>query len=183
MGIRAAAGEWRSQQLSANAGLGDTANGVTVTAAQNASRGYNAIVNKADYGYNPDRDGYRFSTVQLNGNWSPSSTLKFALHALKREATSSTTVMQCTMIAFVRWSTTALLRTADFSLTSNWTGSLRIGSSTDKSSFESAFPGDYRTRNDLLGWQNNFRVSSALNLLGAFEWRRETVQGSDALPR
>ena len=81
MGIRAAAGEWRSQQLSANAGLGDAANGVTVTAAQNASRGYNAIVNKADYSYNPDRDGYRFNTVQLNGNWSPSSTLKFALHA------------------------------------------------------------------------------------------------------
>ena len=181
MGIRAAAGEWRSQQLSANAGLGDAANGVTVTAAQNASRGYNAIVNKADYSYNPDRDGYRFNTVQLNGNWSPSSTLKFALHAFETRGN-----VQYDGDAMhddrIRSLVNSVAATADFSLTSNWTGSLRIGSSTDKSSFESAFPGDYRTRNDLLGWQNNFRVSSALNLLGAFEWRRETVQGSDALP-
>lgn len=181
MGIRAAAGEWRSQQLSANAGLGDAANGVTVTAAQNASRGYNAIVNKADYSYNPDRDGYRFNTVQLNGNWSPSSTLKFALHAFETRGN-----VQYDGDAMhddrIRSLVNSVAATADFSLTSNWTGSLRIGSSTDKSSFESAFPGDYRTRNDLLGWQNNFRVSSALNLLGAFEWRRETVKGSDALP-
>ena len=181
MGIRAAAGEWRSQQLSANAGLGDAANGVTVTAAQNASRGYNAIVNKADYSYNPDRDGYRFNTVQLNGNWSPSSTLKFALHAFETRGNVQYDG-DATHDDRIRSLVNSVAATADFSLTSNWTGSLRIGSSTDKSSFESAFPGDYRTRNDLLGWQNNFRVSSALNLLGAFEWRRETVQGSDALP-
>lgn len=181
MGIRAAAGEWRSQQLSANAGLGDAANGVTVTAAQNASRGYNAIVNKADYSYNPDRDGYRFNTVQLNGNWSPSSTLKFALHAFETRGNVQYDG-DATHDDRIRSLVNSVAATADFSPISNWTGSLRIGSSTDKSSFESAFPGDYRTRNDLLGWQNNFRVSSALNLLGAFEWRRETVKGSDALP-
>lgn len=181
MGIRAAAGEWRSQQLSANAGLGDAANGVTVTAAQNASRGYNAIVNKADYSYNPDRDGYRFNTVQLNGNWSPSSTLKFALHAFETRGNVQYDG-DATHDDRIRSLVNSVAATADFSLTSNWTGSLRIGSSTDKSSFESAFPGDYRTRNDQLGWQNSFRVSPALNLLGAFEWRRETVKGSDALP-
>lgn len=181
MGIRAAAGERRSQQLSANAGLGDAADGVTVTAAQNASRGYNAIVNKADYSYNPDRDGYRFNTVQLNGNWSPSSTLKFALHAFETRGNVQYDG-DATHDDRIRSLVNSVAATADFSLTSNWTGSLRIGSSTDKSSFESAFPGDYRTRNDLLGWQNNFRVSPTLNLLGAFEWRRETVQGSDALP-
>ena len=55
--MRAAIGEWRSSQVSVNAGMGDAANGATVTVAQNASKGYNAIVNPSDFSYNPDCDG------------------------------------------------------------------------------------------------------------------------------
>ena len=181
VGIRATAGEWRSQQLSANAGLGNAANGVTVTAAQSASRGYNAIVNKADYSYNPDRDGYRFNTVQLNGNWSPSSSLKLALHAFETRGNAQYDG-DASHDDRVRSLVNNIAATAEFLPSTQWTSLLRIGSATDKSSFESAYPGNYKTRNDQFGWQNSFRVGTTLNLLGAFEWRREVVSGSDVLP-
>ena len=180
-GIRAAVGEWRSQQLSVNAGLGDATNGATVTVAQNASRGYNAIVNKADYSYNPDRDGYRFNTIQLNGNWSPLSTTKLALRAFETRGNAQYDG-DASHDDRIRSLINSIAATAEFSPSAQWTSVLRLGSATDKSSFDSAFPGDYKTRNDQFGWQNNLRIGTALNMVAALEWRREVVGGSDLLP-
>ncbi len=181
VGVRAAAGEWRSHQLSVNAGLGDAGNGLTVTAAQSASRGYNAIVNTADYSYNPDRDGYRFNTVQLGGNWSPTAALKFGLSALETRGNAQYDG-DASHDDRIRSVLNNVAATAEFSPSTQWSSLLRLGVATDKSRFDSAYPGDYRTRNEQFGWQNNFRVGAGFNLLGALEWRREAVRGSDLLP-
>lgn len=181
LGVRAAIGEWSSHQLSVNAGLGNADNGLSLTVAQNASRGYNAIVNQADFSYNPDRDGYRFTTLQLNGNWTPTPTLKLGLSAFESRGN----------VQYdggpghddrIRSRVSNIAATAELTPSSAWKSSLRVGSSTDRAAFDSAYPGTYQTRNDQFAWQNDLRVNAMLRLLGLLESRRETVSGSDPLP-
>ena len=179
--VRAAVGEWRSSQVSVNAGVGDAANGATVTFAQNASKGYNAIVNPSDFSYNPDRDGYRFNTVQLSGNFAPSQGVKLSFSGFETRGNAQYDGSS-NFDDRVRSTVSNIGGVAEFQATSAWLSTLRIGSGGEKSAFISAFPGNYQTRNDQLGWQNTLRMSPTLNLLGALEWRRESVSGSDLLP-
>ena len=178
---RLAGGEWQSRQLSINAGLGNSANGVSVNVSQNASRGYNGIVNPADYSYNPDRDGYRFNTAQINGTLSPSPQLKLGLSAFETRGTAQYDgdASYNDRIKSVVNNATA---NAEFQATSAWLTSLRLGTGGEKSTFDSTFPGSYQTRHDQLAWQNTLRVNSLLNLLAALERRRESVSGTDTLP-
>lgn len=179
--VRAAVGEWRSSQASVNAGIGDAANGATVTLAQNASKGYNAIVNPNDFSFNPDFDGYRFNTVQLSGNFAPSQSVKLSLSGFQTRGNAQYDGSN-KFDDRVRSTVSNIGGIAEIQATSAWLSTLRIGSGGEKSAFISAFPGSYQTHNDQLGWQNTLRMSSTLNLLSALEWRRESVSGSDVLP-
>ena len=181
LSVRAAVGERRSSQVSVNAGIGDAANGASVTVGQNASKGYNAIVNKSDFSYNPDRDGYRFNTVQASGNLSPSQGVKLSFSGFETRGNAQYDGDN-TFDDRIRSTVSNIGGVAEIQATSAWLSSLRIGSGGEKSAFISSFPGSYQTRNDQLGWQNTLRLSPTLNLLGALEWRRETVSGSDLLP-
>ena len=179
--VRAAIGERRSSQLSVNAGIGDAANGATVTVAQNSSKGYNAIVNPSDFSYNPDRDGYRFNTVQLSGNLAPSQGVRLSFSGFETRGNAQydgDKKFDDRILSTV----SNIGGVAEIQATNAWLSTLRIGSGGEKSTFVSTFPGDFKTRNDQLGWQNTLRMSPTLSLLGALEWRRESVAGSDALP-
>lgn len=179
--VRVAAGERSSSQVSVNAGIGDAANGATVTLAQNASKGYNAIVNKSDFSYNPDRDGYRFNTVQLNGNLAPAPSVKLSFSGFEARGNAQYDGDK-KFDDRVRSTVSNIGGVAEIQASSAWLSALRIGSGGEKSAFISTFLGNYQTRNDQLGWQNTLRMSPTLNLLGALEWRRESVSGSDVLP-
>ena len=181
LALRIAAGEWQSSQIGVNAGLGNTDNGISISVNQNRSRGYNAIVNPGDYSYNPDRDGYRFDTVQVNGALTPSSKLKLGLSAFETRGKSQydgDSNYDDRIVSVVN----NVSATADFQATDAWLGTLRLGSGGEKSAFDSTFPGNYRTRHDQFTWQNTLRIGTSLSLLGAAEWRRESVSGTDSLP-
>lgn len=179
--VRAAIGEWRSRQVSVNAGIGDAANGATITLAQNASQGYNAIVNPSDFSYNPDRDGYRFNTVQLSGNLAPSQGVKLSLSGFETRGNAQYDGDN-KFDDRIRSTVSNIAAVAEVQATAAWLSSLRVGTGGEKSAFISTFPGNYQTENDQLGWQNTLRMSPTLSLLGALEWRRESVSGSDVLP-
>ncbi len=179
--LRASTGEWRSHQLSVTAGLGDSANGLNVSVAQNASRGYNAIVNPADYSYNPDRDGYRSTSVHVAGNIALTPTLAVSATAYEAQGLAQydgDSTHDDRIKSVVR--NTGV--TIEYQASPAWKSTWRAGTATDESEFISNYPGAYRTQNDQLSWQNAVRINSALNLLGALEWRRESVAGTDALP-
>lgn len=179
--IRMAGGEWHSQQLSVNAGLGDAGNGLSVTAAQNASRGFNAIVNPADFSYNPDRDGYRFNQAQINAAVSPTESLKLTLSAFETRGSAQYdggAGYNDRALSVI----SAFNVSADMKLGPSWQSNLRVGSTQDRSTFDSAYPGRYRTTLDQFAWQNNWHLSPAFNALAAAEWRRESVSSTDALP-
>jgi len=181
MAVRASAGEWRSSQLSANLGVGDAGNGLSINLSQNASRGYNAIVNPNDYSYNPDRDGYRFNTVQANGALMPTSALRLALSAFETRGTAQYDG-DAHFNDRLKSVVNNIAASVDYHVNSAWLSTLRVGAGGEKSAFDSTFPGTYQTRHDQLAWQNTFRVSSALSLLGGLERRHESVTSTDVLP-
>lgn len=181
LALRIAAGEWRSSQVSANAGLGNSEDGFSVNASQNRSRGYNAIVNPGDYSYNPDRDGYRFRTAQINGALTLFTALKLGLSAFETRGKSQYDG-DSTYDDRIASVVNNVSLNADFRATDTWLSTLRVGSGGEKSVFDSTFAGSYQTRHDQLVWQNTLRVNTSLSLLGAAEWRRESVSGSDSLP-
>lgn len=179
--LRLAAGEWQSSQTAFNAGLGSADNGVSINVSQNRSRGYSAIVNANDYSYNPDRDGYRFNTVQVNGALAPIAALKLSLSAFETRGKSQydgDPAYDDRITSVVNNASAS----ADLQATSAWLSTLKVGSGGEKSAFDSAFPGSYKTRHDQLVWQNAVRANSTLSLLGAAEWRRESVFSTDGLP-
>lgn len=181
LSARVEAGEWRSRLLSASAGVGDASNGLTVTALHHGSAGYNAIVNPADFSYNPDRDGYRFNTVQVNAALAPVAGLKLSLSGFETRGRVQYDG-DANYDDRIRSVVSSIGTTAELQLAEHWRSLLRAGSGRDQSVFDSTFAGNIKTRHDQLSWQNNVRLSPALNLLAAIDWRRESVGGSDALP-
>jgi vitamin B12 transporter len=179
--LRTGAGEWHSTHAGINAGLGNADNGVAISASQSRSRGYNAIVNPNDYSYNPDRDGYRFNSVQMNGALTLSPALKLGLSAFETRGKSQYDG-DATYDDRVTSVVNNVSANIDLQGSSGWLSTLRLGSGGEKSAFDSTFPGRYQTRHDQIVWQNTLRVSPSLGLLGAAEWRRETVSGTDSLP-
>ena len=181
LSMRASIGEWKSQQLSVNAGLGTAVNGISVSLAQNASRGYNAIVNPADYSYNPDRDGYRFTTVQVGGNVELTKSLSLSASAFETRGKAQYDG-DASFDDSIRSVVNNVGATLDYRGNDGWKSTLRVGSGTDKAEFVSTYPGRYATQNQQLSWLNTLSLNSAIRLLGALEWRRESVEGTDALP-
>lgn len=179
--LRFATGEWQSSQLGVNAGLGTTDNGFSVGASQNRSRGYNAIVNPDDYSYNPDRDGYRFNTLHVNGALTLSPAFKLSLSAFETRGKSQYDG-DATYDDRIASLVNSVAINADVRATDAWLSTLRLGTGREESVFDSAFAGSYQTRHDQLTWQNSVRASSSLSLLGAVEWGRESVSGTDRLP-
>ncbi|MBL8310150.1 MAG: TonB-dependent receptor [Burkholderiales bacterium] len=178
---RAAVGDLRSQQFGVNVGLGDTANGVSITLAQHSSRGYSAIVNPADFSYNPDRDGYRFNHGRVSAAVAPAETIKLGLTAFETRGTAQYDG-GAGYDDRVRSVFNGVNATAEMTLTPSWRVLLRAGSTQDQSTFDSAYPGRYRTTQDQIALQNHWQISGASSALAAVEWRRESVNATDALP-
>ncbi|MEQ1595776.1 MAG: TonB-dependent receptor [Casimicrobium sp.] len=181
LSMRASIGEWKSQQLSVNAGLGTAVNGISVSLAQNASRGYNAIVNPVEYSYNPDRDGYRFNTVQVGGNVELTKSLSLSASAFETRGKAQYDG-DASFDDSIRSVVNNVGATMDSRGNDGWKSTLRVSSGTDKAEFVSAYPGRYATQNQQLSWLNTLSLNSAIRLLGALEWRRESVEGTDTLP-
>jgi vitamin B12 transporter len=173
-------GDQRSSDLSARAGFASGGNSVTVSANHRESRGFNAIVNPSDFSFNPDRDGYRFSSAQLNGSMaiSPALTLDANMFAARGNAQYDGDAATDDRI---KSSVQSLSTKARYSPATRWISTLSLGQSVDKSEFFSTFPGNYKTVQDQASWQNNVQWQHDVSLWNAIDWRRERVSGSDEL--
>jgi vitamin B12 transporter len=171
-------GEARSSDVSARAGFANAGNSLSISANHRETRGYKAIVNPADFSFNPDRDGYRFTSAKVNGSLAVSPTLTlegnlFAAHGKVQYdggADFDDRIESDVHNASVK---------ARYAPSKRWTSSLVIGQSVDKSEFISSFDANYKTTQSQAGWQNNFNVHRDLALWNALEWRRERVSSSD----
>jgi vitamin B12 transporter len=171
-------GEARSRDVSARSGFANAGNSLSVSANHRETRGYNAIVNPDDFSFNPDRDGYRFTSAQVNGEFAISSTLTIEGNAFAARGN----VQYDGGADFddrIKSDVHNVSAKARYVASNRWTSALVIGQSVDKSEFVSSFGGNYKTTQSQAGWQNNFNVNRDLALWNAIEWRRERVRSSD----
>ncbi len=173
-------GEQRSSDIAARAGFKSGSNSFGIALNHRETRGFNAIVNPKDFSFNPDRDGYRFSSAQANASLAlmPSLTLDANLFAARSNVQyDGDKTFDDRIKSSVRNVSTQLR----YQPSERWNSLLSVGQSVDQSEFVSTFAGEFKTTQDQASWQNNLRVSREISLWNALEWRREKVTSLDAL--
>lgn len=124
-------------------------------AGANESEGFNAVVNPANFGYNPDRDGY--STRNAGGHveldWAPGQTLELrgVRNRLNTQSDGGANFDDRTITTLEAYATTSRNRVA-----SMWLSTLTMGQGRDQSASKSAF-GDalFETKQRQYTWQND----------------------------
>jgi vitamin B12 transporter len=171
-------GEQRSSDVSARAGFANGGNAFSIAANHRESRGYNAIVDPQNFSYNPDRDGYRFTSAQASGALAISPALSLegnVLVARGRVQYDGSAEFNDRIESDIR----NLGAKLHYKASDAWTSTLSIGQGVDQSEFLSDFPGIYKTTQDQASWQNNWRMNRDATLWGALEWRREKIAALD----
>jgi vitamin B12 transporter len=171
-------GEARSSDLSARAGFANAGNSFSVSVNHRETRGYNAIVNPADFSFNPDRDGYRFTSAQASGEYFVSPALSIEGNVIAARGN----VQYDGGADFddrIKSDVNNVSVKARYVASNRWTSTFSLGESADKSTFISSFGGDYKTTQSQASWQNNLKMNREFAFWNAIEWRRERVASSD----
>jgi vitamin B12 transporter len=150
----------------------------SIEIAERRSRGFNAIVNPANFSHDPDRDGYRDASVSARGSldFVPGQTLslQYLRSHLDDQFDAGDGFDDRTVTTLEMWQLATSNR-----LAANWTSRVSLGDGSDRSVSKTAFgefPFDTHQRQ--FAWQNDIDLGrSALTV--ALERREERV-GSDA---
>ena len=150
-----------------------------VQIAGRRSHGFNAIVNPANFSYDPDRDGYRNGSISANGDLRFASdhslSVRYLRSRLDNQYDAGDAFDDRTITTLTTWQVALEDR---FSPT--WTSRLAAGEGQDRSVSKSAF-GDFpfHTSQRQYGWQNDLGLpAGALSL--ALERREERVDTEPA---
>jgi vitamin B12 transporter len=170
----AAFGNQRSSDVSARAGFAQGNHRFSIAANHRDSRGFNAIVDPANFSFNPDRDGYRFSSVTLSAGHQFSRAFSLEGNALVARG-SAQYDGDATFDDRIKSDVRNLGAKAIYAPSERWMSTLALGQGVDQSEFVSSFPGNYKTANDQASWQNNLHFSRDTTLWNAIEWRREKI--------
>ncbi len=170
-----AAGNQRSSDVSARLGFGDGSQRYSVAANHRESRGFNAIIDPANFSFNPDRDGYRFSSVALNAASEFSRSLAVDGSAFIARGNTQYDGSK-TFNDRIKSDLRNIGLRAIYAPNDQWKSTLTLGQGIDQSQFISSFPGRYKTTNDQVGWQNNLQLDRGFSLWNAIEWRREQIE-------
>jgi vitamin B12 transporter len=169
----AAAGYGTYDTRTASAGLRGTMGPLSfsVTGGGTRSSGFNAIVNPANFSYNPDRDGYSTENIGLNAalNWAGGQdvTVQYLRNRLNSQYDGGANFDDRTITTLEAWSVVSRNRIGD-----RWTSTLTAGEGSDDSLSQTGF-GDFpfKTTQRQYIWQND--VALPLGLLSAVIERRE----------
>ena len=179
--------------VNASAGYGTYATAATTAAISGApgevwrfalqagarrSDGFNAIGNPANFGYNPDRDGYHDENAggSLGLRLAPEQELsvRFFHSRLNAQFDAGPGFDDRTITTLDAYAIASHNRIASF-----WTSRLEAGEGDDDSVSETSFgPSRFKTRQRQYSWQNDFELPGA-HLSVALERREERV-ASDA---
>jgi vitamin B12 transporter len=151
----------------------------SVTLAARRSEGFNAIDNRANFAFDPDRDGYRDASVGAQGSLDWAAQQRLSLHYFRSrldnqfdggDAFDDRTITTLTMWQFA--STNRLREGVD--------SRLYAGDGSDRSVSKTGF-GDFPfvTHQRQYGWQGDFALPYGL-LTTALERREERVDASPA---
>jgi len=138
------------------------------------SEGFNAIVNPANFSYDPDRDGYHDGSISASGSLTaaPGHTLSLQLFRsrLDSQFDAGDGFDDRTITTLTSWRAGTVDRLASW-----WSSNLSAGEGDDRSVSKTGY-GDYpfRTRQRQYAWQNDFTLPAGSVTLAA-ERREERV--------
>ena len=160
-----------------SAGTQDT--GFTVNAGYLQSRGFSATNASVPFGvFNPDDDGYRNSNVSgsIVHRFAPDQELGLTAFYSQghTQFDSGPTTDDTNDEAIGVYSIYSRNR-----LTSYWQSLLRVGLSQDNSVIQGSFPGQLRSDQTQVTWQNDFATSIG-TLIAGLEYLQQTVGGTTA---
>jgi vitamin B12 transporter len=179
----ASAGYGTFDTWSASAGLsgGNALARGSFEIADRESRGFNAIVNPANFSYDPDRDGYRDGSVSAHGSldYAPEQTLSLAYFRsrLDDQFDAGDNFDDRTITTLEMWQMASSNR-----LARSWTSRVSLGDGIDRSVSKTAF-GDFPfdTHQRQYAWQNDLALPTG-DLTIALERREERVTANAAFP-
>jgi len=158
------------------AGGNATASGA-LSAAGRRSDGFNAIVNPANFSYDPDRDGYRDASVSAHGELrfaaDHSLSVQYFRNRLDNQFDAGDAFDDRTITTVTTWQAALEDR-----LTTAWKSRLSAGEGNDESVSKFAtgdFP--FETRQRQYAWQNDVMLPAG-DLTLALERREERVDAS-----
>ena len=153
----------------------------SVDVAGRRSAGFNAIVNPANFSYDPDRDGYRNASVSANGSLDYADGQRIALQYFKSHLDNAFDAGDAfddrTITTLTAWQAESENR-----LAAAWKSRLSFGDGSDRSLSKTGF-GDFpfETHQRQFAWQNDVTLpTGALTL--ALERREERVTTDAGFP-
>jgi vitamin B12 transporter len=147
-------------------------------ASHRQSAGFNAIWNPANFGYNPDRDGYTDNSANASVSYNFAPEQQLSAQYLKSKLNAQFDVGPDfdarTFTTLETWAVASRNRLASF-----WTSTLEAGASRDDSISQTGFPPSrFNTLQRQYQWQNDFTLPlGALSVAGV---RREERLDTDA---
>jgi vitamin B12 transporter len=169
-------GTYETSSLSAAVSGGNDRARFAVSAGARHSDGFNAIVNPANFSYDPDRDGYRGASVSANGSvtFAPEqeASAQYFRSRLDNQYDGGDSFDDRTITTLESWQVASRNRLASF-----WVSRLSAGEGSDDSVSKTGF-GDFpfRTRQRQYAWQNDLTLPIG-DLTLAYERREERVNG------
>ena len=149
--------------------------------ADRRSRGFNAIVNPANFSYDPDRDGYRDASVTAQGSvdvaLEQTLSLQYFRSRLNDQFDAGDSFDDRTITTLETWQVASSNRVAR-----NWTSRLSFGDGSDRSVSKTGsgdFP--FETHQHQFAWQNDIALPKG-NLTLALERREERVATDSGFP-
>jgi vitamin B12 transporter len=172
------AGSFRT--LSANASVGQQSGDVrySLSAQTGQSDGINAITNPKNFSYNPDKDGYKQSTLsaQVSAQVNPIHLFSARLSATQTDSAydggsekddrAKANISAAQLAWTARWSDAALTK-------------LKLGLSEDVSEFKGDYPARYRSRTSELSLVQDLRLSESLAGYAGLDTRGESIKNND----
>jgi vitamin B12 transporter len=151
----------------------------SLQAGGRTSVGFNAIVNPANYSYNPDRDGFSTRNLSANANWTWEAGQELALQYFGNRLDSQFDggfpyFDDRTITTVQAWSASSRNRISDA-----WTSLLTAGQGSDDSVSQTSFGNSsFKTTQRQYFWQNDFTLP--MGALGVILERREEHLATDA---
>lgn len=184
-GVNASAGvgSYGTFKLGAGYGFEKEGNRFSIQAGATTSSGITAVRNPSSSSFNPDADGYRNTNVTAQYAKIVSPGNELGVRAFHSAGVKHFDATPRTFDHRLTESLTTVSAFARNQVTEAWRSNLTVGTGTDDlTSIQSAVTQDvFRTIQNQVAWQNDFRTSLGL-FLGSLEYLSEHVSGTTALP-
>ena len=169
-------GTWNTQRYAGSLAREFGATRLGIDIGYEDTRAFSATNERSAFSFSPDADPYRNKNVgaHLGHTWAPGHDV--SLRALVSEGTAHFDAGLGSDDVNRQRLATYVLEARD-KIFANWTSTLRLARGTDDITTLGGFPGEFRTDQNQLSWQNDIAFADG-QIAAGVEYRRENVEST-----